>query len=288
MNFTKMQSAGNDFVVVDSEEIERDWFQTVIETCDRHYGIGADSLLVVMPSQMADFRMRIFDADGSEAEACGNGIRCLAKYVFDRRLVSHETEEVLIETIAGIRKLKLYVKNKELIKIQANMGKPEFRAEQIPVSIEHQERNVVDIKKMIIYATCINNLNLTLNIFSMGNPHAVYFTQDPISEFPLLLIGPKVEHLEIFPNRVNFEVARMISRQEIEARVWERGVGETMACGSGACAIAVAAQLHNYIDDRVNIKLPGGVLELEITETGEVLLSGPAETVFTGVWINKR
>ena len=288
MYFTKMQSAGNDYVVVDSSDVNRDWVQTAIEMCDRHFGIGADSLLVVMPSEKAGFRMRIFDADGFEAEACGNGIRCLAKYVFDRGLVSPGAEEILVETIAAIRKVKLYVQEKELIKIQANMGKPEFRAEQIPVALKHRDGSAVDIKSMISYATNINGLDLTLNILSMGNPHAVYFVQDQVSEFPLSLIGPKVEHLDIFPNRVNFEVARIMSRHEIEARVWERGVGETLACGSGACAIAVAARLHGYIDDKLDIKLPGGVLELEITETGEVFLSGPAEMVFTGKLIDKR
>lgn len=287
MNFIKMQSAGNDFVLVESGAINRDWSRIAVAMCDRHFGIGGDGLLVLLPSEKSDFRMRIFDADGFEAEACGNGIRCLAKYVFDRGQVSPGTEQILVETIAGIRRIKLYLKEKELINIQANMGKPEFRAEQIPVIIKSGEGGVVDIKSMINYATTVNGLDLILNILSMGNPHAVYFVQNPVSEFPLSRVGPIIENLGIFPNRVNFEVARIISRREIEARVWERGVGETLACGSGACAVAVAARLHGYIDNKVDIKLPGGVLQIERNGTGEVLLSGPAEKVFEGEWTDE-
>jgi len=287
MNFTKMQSAGNDFVLVESGAINRDWSRIAVAMCDRHFGVGADSLLVLLPSEKADFRMRIFNADGFEAEACGNGIGCLAKYVFGRGLVSPGTERILVETTAGIRRIKLYLKEKELINIQANMGKPEFRAEQIPVIIKSGEGGVVDIKSMINYSTTVNGLDMTLNILSMGNPHAVYFVQNPVSEFPLSGMGPIIEHMDIFPNRVNFEVARIISRREIEARVWERGVGETLACGSGACAIAVAAHLHGYIDNKVDIKLPGGVLQIERNGAGDVLLSGPAEKVFEGEWTDE-
>jgi len=164
------------------------------------------------------------------------------------------------------------------------MGEPKFGADDIPVAIKQSEGNIVDIKSMLSYPVSVDGTDLLLNPVSMGNPHAVYFWLHPVDDFPLSQLGPKVEHLAIFPNRVNFEVARVMSRQQIQARVWERGVGETLACGSGACAIAAAAQMHGYIDNKVDIKLPGGVLQVEWNGTGELLLSGPAEIVFSGEW----
>jgi len=285
MNFTKMQGAGNDFVIVETSDMKRDWSPLAIAMCDRHFGIGADGLILIMPSDKADFMMRIFDADGSEAEACGNGIRCLAKYVFDRGLISPETDGIQVETIAGIREIRLDKKGGKIIKIQAGMGRPEFGAGDIPVAIEKEERGVVYIKSMIGYPVSVDGKDLLLNCVSMGNPHAIYFSTQPVSNFPLSQIGPKVEYLTIFPNRVNFEVARVLSRQQIEVRVWERGVGETLACGSGACAVAVAAQLYGYTGRTVDIKLPGGILQVEWDGSGETLLSGPAEEVFHGEWL---
>ncbi len=284
MNFTKLQGVGNDFILVETSDMQRDWSQLAVAVCDRHLGVGADGLLVLLPSDVAQFKMRIFDADGSEAEACGNGIRCMAKYAFENGLIDNEADQMLVETVAGIRTIKPYKTEGKLTEIQASMGKPKFRANDIPVIIRESEGNVVDIKSMLGYPVTVDRTDLLLNLVSMGNPHAVYFWQYPVTDFPLSELGPKVEHLAIFPNRVNFEVARIISRQQIEARVWERGVGETLACGSGACAITVAAQLYGYIDNKVNIKLPGGILGVEWDGVGEVFLSGPAEIVFTGEW----
>ena len=284
MNFTKMQGAGNDFILVETDDMQRNWSAVARAICDRHFGIGGDGLLLVLPSDNADFQMRIFDSDGSEAEACGNGIRCLAKYAYEEGLIDTGIDQILVETIAGIRKIKLYKKGDKLISIRASMGKPEFSAYDIPVVIKGNEDSIVNIKSMLSYPVTIDGTDLTLNLVAMGNPHAVYFWQHPVSDFPLSQLGPKVEHLEIFPNRVNFEVARVISRTQLEVRVWERGVGETLACGSGACAVAVAAQLHGYIDNNVDIKLPGGTLQLEWNGTGEVIMNGPAEKVFSGEW----
>ena len=283
MKFTKLQGAGNDFVLLEGNEAQRDWSQLAIAMCDRHFGVGADGLLLLLPSKVARFQMRIFDPDGTEAEACGNGLRCLAKYVLEKGLISAEADQVLIETAAGIRKVRLHQEGGKLITIQANMGKPEFHPNAIPVVIEQGE-DLVDIKSMLGYPVTIDDTKLLLNLVSMGNPHAVYFWQRPVSDFPLSRLGPKVERLAIFPNRVNFEVARVLSRNEIEARVWERGAGETLACGSGACAIAVAAQLYGYIENKVDIKLGGGTLGVEWDGAGEVFLSGPAEIVFSGEW----
>ncbi len=284
MNFTKMQGAGNDFVLIETQDKHRDWSKLAITLCDRHFGIGADTLLLLMPSDVAHFKMRIFDADGSEAETCGNGTRCLAKYIFGKGLINKGVDQISIETLGGIRTVKFEEEKGKLIKIQADMGKPKFQAEYIPVVIKKGEDNVVDIKSMLSCSTVVERMKLTLNLISMGNPHAVYFWQHPVSDFPLSELGPKVEHLAIFPNRTNFEVARILSRQQIEARVWERGVGETLACGSGACAITVAALLLGYIGHEVNVKLPGGVLKVEWDGTGGVMLGGPAEIVFKGEW----
>ncbi len=284
MNFTKMQGAGNDFILVETDDIQRDWSQVAIAMCDRHFGAGADGLLLLMPSDIADFRMRILNADGSESNTCGNGLRCLAMYATHKGLISGGAGEILVETMAGVREIKLYKRGDKLIKILAGMGKPQFESKDIPVAIKKGEANVVDIKSMLSYPVTVDGTDLLLNLVSTGNPHAVYFSQHSVTDFPLSQIGPKVEQHKIFPDGANFEVARIISRQQIEARVWERGVGETLACGSGACAITVAAQLHGYIENKVDIKLPGGVLEVEWDGVGEVFLSGPAETVFTGEW----
>jgi len=284
MNFTKVQGVGNDFILVEASEVNLDWSQMAVAMCDRHFGIGADGLLVLLPSHFADFQMHIFNPDGSEAEACGNGLRCLAKYVIDMGLANTRAQEILVETVAGIRKARIYRARGKLTKIQVGMGEPKFGAKDIPVVIEPKEGNLVDIKSMLSHHVPIGGRELLLNFVSMGNPHAIYFWQYPVSNFPLSQLGPEVEQHKMFLNRVNFEVARVMSRRQIEARVWERGVGETLACGSGACAVAVAAQLLGYIDNKVDIKLPGGILEVEWDKLGEVLLGGPAEIVFTGEW----
>lgn len=284
MNFTKMQGAGNDFILIEAGNISRDWSKTAIAICDRHFGVGADGLVLVLSSNKADFRMREFNPDGSEAEACGNGLRCLAKYVRYKGLIRAETQEISVETLAGVRKVKFVRAGSKTATIQVGMGKPKFKAEEIPVVIEPSKPNLLDIKTILTYPVTVDRQRLLLDFVSMGNPHAIYFWQQPVSDFPLERLGSKVEHHKIFPKRINFEVARVINRHEIEARVWERGVGETLACGSGACAIAVAAQLHGYIDKKVDIKLPGGTLNVQWDGAGEVFLSGPAEVVFNGEW----
>ncbi|MEE8414048.1 MAG: diaminopimelate epimerase [Dehalococcoidales bacterium] len=284
MKFTKMQGAGNDFVLVETEDVRQDWAQMAVTICDRHFGIGADGLLLLMPSDKADCKMRVFDSDSTEAEACGNGLRCLVKYFADEKLTGFGTGEISVETIAGIRKARIYEIAGKDTKIQTGMGEPEFEDKDIPVVIGRNELERVDIKSMITCSVTLDAKKLTLNLVSMGNPHAVYFTESPVSDFPLSRIGPQVENLAMFPGRVNFEVTRVLDRQHIEARTWERGVGETLACGSGACAITVAARLLGYIDDKVDVKLLGGTLQVEWNGAGEVLLSGPAETVFCGEW----
>jgi diaminopimelate epimerase len=251
--------------------------------CDRHFSVGADGLLLLLPSDVADFKMRVFDADGSEPEACGNGLRCLVRYVLHKGLIDSKTQEVSVETIVGVRKARLNREEGKVTAIQFSMGKPQFKAEDIPVALG-QGRSLVDITPIMDYPVTIDNQKLLLSFVSMGNPHAVCFQEQPVADFPLSQIGPKVENNRIFPNRVNFEVARVLDRKRIEARVWERGVGETLACGSGACAIAVLARLRDYIDSKIEVRLPGGTLGVEWNGAGEVFLSGPAEIVFSGEW----
>jgi diaminopimelate epimerase len=284
MDFTKLQGAANDFVLIEAEGIQRDWSKLALAICERHLGVGADSLLLVLPSDKADFLMRTFDADGSEAETCGNGIRCLARYTLEKGRVSPERSEIMVETAAGISRIKPEIKDGRVYKFQANMGKPRFKAGEIPIAPDKAVGDIVDITGMLSCKTTVNNMELTLNLVSMGNPHAVHFIEYSVFDFPLSGIGPLVENLPLFPRRVNFEIARVTGKDSLEARVWERGTGETMACGSGACAVAVASKILGYTGRSVDIKLPGGILNAEWSSDGEVILGGPAEIVFEGTW----
>ncbi len=283
MDFTKMQGAANDFVMVDARNIKRDWSKLAIAVCNRHLGIGCDSLIILQNSDKADFGMRTFDGDGSEAETCGNGIRCLARYVLEKGLVSPDTEEMTIETIATVNRVKLERKDGRVVKFWANMGKPRLAAAQIPATLK-PGKDVAEVNGMLSYKVKVAGVDLALNLVSMGNPHAVHFSRERVADFAMSTIGPLVENLPVFPNRVNFEVARVLNRKQIEARVWERGVGETLACGSGACAITVASKSLGYTESKVDIKLRGGVLNAEWNGNGEVVLGGPAEKVFEGQW----
>lgn len=283
MDFTKMQGAGNDFIVIETGDANRDWSQLAMAMCDRHFGIGGDGLLLVLRSNVADFRMRVFNQDGSEADACGNGLRCLVKYVLEKGLFKAGAGQMLIEIMSGISKVNLNQIGDQATEIQVSLGKPKLGAEDIPVAIE-QSSAIANVKPILDYPVTVDSIELLLNPIGVGNPHAVYFSPLPVADFPLSRLGPKVEHHKIFPKKVNFEVARIIDRKRIEVRVWERGVGETLACGSGACAVVVAAHLHGYVDNEVDIILPGGTLGIEWDGAGEVFLNGPAEIVFTGEW----
>ncbi|MFC1925202.1 diaminopimelate epimerase [Chloroflexota bacterium] len=274
MEFTKLQATGNDFIMIDARRLEQDWATLARAMCCRRFGIGSDGIILLLKSEVADFRMRMFNPDGSEAEVCGNGLRCFARYVMDRDLA--DTQELTIETIAGIRKVESSAHNR----FQVDMGPPRLKAEEIPVSIKD-----IDIIPILNYPLQIEGRVFPLSFVSIGNPHAVYFTEKSVSEFPLLELGPVIEHHPIFPQRVNFEVAEVISRGEIRARVWERGAGETLSCGSGACAVAIAARLNNLVDSPVDIILPGGMLSITWDGQGEVWLSGKAEIVFQGKWL---
>jgi diaminopimelate epimerase len=276
VEFTKLQGAGNDFVLVDAREMNRDWAALAARICDRHFGVGADGLLLVLPSGVADLRLRVFNADGSEAEACGNGLRCFVRYARDRGLV--RADEFSVETMAGTRTVRV----RDGRRIQVAMGRPELNPSAIPVALEGLGEP--DAGPVLAHPIEVDGTRLSIGCVSMGNPHAVCFLSAPVADFPMAEIGPRVERHRAFPNRVNFEVANVISRGEIRARVWERGTGETFACGSGACAITVIAILKGLSDSAVDVHLPGGVLSIEWDGAGDVLLSGPAEAVFSGTW----
>ena len=273
MKFVKMQATGNDFILIEAGK-NRDWSSLAKAMCQRHFGIGADGLIILLTSTVADLGMRFFNPDGSEAEACGNGLRCLSRYAIDIGLV--DTREIAVETLGGVRKVRPY---RDLI--QVDMGKPEFKADEIPMLIEEKLDIIMD------YPIIVQGKKLLLTCLSMGNPHAVCFLDEPVASFPLFKLGPEVENHPLFPNRVNFEVANVGGRKslsKLRARVWERGVGETLSCGTGACAVAVAARLHDRVAGDVDIILPGGVLTVTWEGVGEVMLRGPAELAFQGEW----
>ena len=268
MKFAKMQATGNDFVLVEADT-ERDWPHVARSVCDRHFGIGADGLILVTSSEAADLHMRFFNPDGSEAEACGNGLRCLTRYAIDRGYA----RELTVETQGGVRKVEARGNL-----VQVDMGTPVFKAKEIPMLVDDKLDIILD------YPIIVAGRKLQLTCLSMGNPHAVCLLDEPVAGFPLSELGPRVENHPIFPQRVNFEVANISDRKKIVAKVWERGAGETLSCGSGACAIAVAARLHHRVDSHVDVILPGGTLTVDWDGVDNVMLSGPAELVFWGEW----
>ena len=285
MKFTKLQATGNDFILIDARNTEQDWPTLARDICHRYFGVGADGLILVTASNTASSKMRLFNSDGSEAEVSGNGLRCFAKYVIDRKIATGPS--LTVETMAGIRTIQASISQGKVSYAKVNMGIPRFRTEDIPVLIDkcQNSRGEVDIIPVTDYPLTIGKEKLNLSFVSMGNPHAVTFLSLTVADFPLSEIGPQVENHPMFPQRVNFEIARVISRNKIESRVWERGAGETLSCGSGACAIAAIAKLKGYTDDKVDIMLPGGDLTLTWDGVGEIYLSGPVEEVFTGEWL---
>ena len=285
MRFSKLEATGNDFILVDASTKVAEWAKLARVMCDRHFGVGADGLMLVQDSASADLKMRLFNADGSEAEVSGNGLRCFAKYAIEKGLAGDMVSgadpgnlSLSIETLSGARKVTAYTSGGSVSRVDVNMGPPRFRPEEIPIEVK------VDMVPILNYPLVIDRRELSLCLVSMGNPHAVNFISQPVADFPLAEIGPKVELHTMFPQRTNFEAARVLGRMKIEARVWERGVGETLACGSGASAIAVAARLLEYVDNSVDIILAGGPLTVSWDGIGEVSLSGPVTEVFAGDW----
>ncbi len=278
MKFAKYHGAGNDFILVDGNGPQRDWSAVALAICDRNLGAGADGLIIALPTvNDAHARMRLFNSDGSEAEMSGNGVRCFAKYVVEQGLAHPAGDDLRVDTGAGAIVVKLQRRGAEVIGSTVDMGSPRFRPDEIPVAVEHPAP-VLDLPVRV------DGRDYAVSCVSMGNPHAVHFVQSTVADFPLREIGPKIEHHALFPARVNFEVAQVIDRSHIVSRTWERGVGETQACGTGASAIMVSARLHGWVDDLVEVNEPGGVLTLRWNGSGSVFLTGPAAFVYDGDW----
>lgn len=277
LKFTKMHGAGNDYVYVDARQEGRDWPALAVSMSDRHTGVGSDGIILAEPAETADLRMRMYNADGSEGEMCGNGIRCLVKFAIDSGMVDNAASSVDVETLSGVRKVSPRWDGNEMVGARVGMGEPGLHPDEIPAIAP-------GLEIVIDYPLQVNGYDLNISCVSMGNPHAVAFMEDPVDEFPLHEVGPVVEHHAMFPRRVNFEIVNLLDRAHVKARVWERGSGLTMACGSGASALAVAARLHGYVDDEVSVSLPGGELTISWAGEGEVFLEGPVQEVFRGEW----
>ena len=276
MKFTKMQGIGNDYVYVNclQETIENP-SELAKKISDRHYGVGSDGLIMINPSDKADFEMEMYNADGSRGEMCGNGIRCVAKYVYDYGLT--DKTSISVETLAGIKYLDLTVEDGKVVLVKVDMGKPMLRPEEVPVVSEKEE--VID------EPITLDGQEYRMTCVSMGNPHAVVFIDQDVKEFPLETVGVKFENHERFPKRVNTEFVNVLDRHTAQMRVWERGSGETLACGTGACAVAVACALNGLTEDEVTVKLLGGDLQIKWDrEKNTVYMTGPAEVVFDGEW----
>ncbi|MDF2658518.1 MAG: diaminopimelate epimerase [Paenibacillus sp.] len=277
MNFTKMHGLGNDFIVIAGESrLPDNAASLAVSCCNRFFGIGADGLVFVLPSDRADFMMRIMNSDGSEAEQCGNAIRCVAKYVYDNGLT--DKTELAIETIgAGVQPVRLQVQDGKAVSVTVDMGIPVLNGLSVPTTVDRNP--VVD------YPVEIDGVTFRFTAVSMGNPHCVVYVDDAAG-FDLYRWGPKLEQHPLFPKRVNVEFATVRSREHIDMRVWERGAGPTLACGTGACATLVASVLKGVSGRRAVVSLKGGDLEIEwAEEDGRVYMTGPAVTVYRGTLV---
>ena len=278
MRFTKMQGCGNDYVYVDlfRENLTGDVSKLAVQVADRHFGVGGDGLILICPSERADAKMRMFNADGSESEMCGNGLRCVAKYVYDHGIA--RKERLNIETGRGILTVDLEVQGGKAKRVRVDMGEPILEAEKIPTLLKGNP----PIEQTVWYTPEPGD-TLAVTCVSMGNPHAVAFVDD-LTQKLVHTVGPLVETHEVFPRRVNVEFVKVNSRTDAHMRVWERGSGETLACGTGACAVAVAGVLTDRFDRRVTIRLLGGDLDIEWGPDNHVYKTGPAVEVFSGDW----
>lgn len=290
MKFTKMHGIGNDYVYVNCfEETVSDPGKVAKLVSDRHFGIGSDGLVLIKPSKQADFEMAMYNADGSRGEMCGNAIRCVAKYVYDHKMT--DRERISIETLAGIKYAELHIANGRVESVRVNMGKPRLEPDQIPVLYEgdahlaESSPNGHPAGKLHRVVDCpisAGGTEYRMTCVSMGNPHCVVYTSD-VDGISLTEIGPLFECHAYFPNRVNTEFVKVLDKHTIQMRVWERGSGETLACGTGACAAAVASVLNGYTGREVTVRLLGGALKIEWEkDTGIVYMTGPATHVFDG------
>jgi len=269
-----MQGIGNDYVYVNCFEEEiKNPSELSIAISDRHFGIGSDGLIMIMPSPVADAGMRIFNADGSEAQMCGNGIRCVAKYLYEYGI--KKSDQMTIETGAGLKTIELAISNDRVAQVKVAMGTPELLRNDIPMLGDNIQviNEPLQVNDTVLYVTCV----------SMGNPHCITFVDD-VDSIDLSVIGKAIENHKLFPERINAHFVQQISADKVKMRTWERGSGETLACGTGAVATGVACVLNNLTERVINTQLPGGELTVEWTDNNKTFMTGPAEIVFTGQW----
>lgn len=276
LRFTKMHGLGNDYVYIDAHDQPIEGYKLAMLAAlvsDRHFGVGSDGLILIMPSDVADFGMRIFNPDGSESGMCGNGIRALAKYVYEHGRT--DKTELTIETGAGIMRPRLTVEEGRVVSVTVDMGEPRLARRDIPMVGEPADEPVIDepleVGGQMVRVTCV----------SMGNPHCVQFVES-VDEAPVLTVGPAIEHHPAFPERTNVEFVQVLDRHRVRMRVWERGAGETLACGTGASATGVACALNGRTERAITVELLGGTLAIEWAEDNHVFMTGPAEEVFSG------
>jgi diaminopimelate epimerase len=289
MKFTKMQGCGNDYVYINgfTEKIDQEKKPELVrKLSDRHFGVGSDGVIFINPAKEADFEMEMYNADGTRSEMCGNGIRCVAKFVYDKGLT--EKTQISIVSAGQVKYLDLTVENGEVSKVRVNMGSPILAPEQIPVDLSKAAGNAKsaednsNAKRAVNVPLLLNGQEYRMTCVSMGNPHAVIFTQG-VAELHLEKMGPDFEHHACFPRRTNTEFVEILDRKNVFMRVWERGTGETLACGTGCCATAVACVLNGLTDECVTVKLLGGELLIEWDRDRNVVyMTGPAVTVFEG------
>ena len=278
MRFVKLHGAGNDYIYVDARERDMDWPDLARRVSDRHFGIGADGLILLRESESADARMQMFNADGSEGMMCGNGIRCFVRFGLDSFALDDARSSFDIETASGVLNVRPIREGGVMTRASVSMGEPELRPSRVPVAAPD------DMERVLNYPLAVDGSDILISCVSMGNPHAVAFLDDPVDDYELTRIGPMVENHPFFPDRVNYEIVNVLSRDRMKVRVWERGSGITLACGTGACATVVAARLNGLVDDDVTVELPGGDLRVSWPGEGEVVMEGPVARVFEGHW----
>ena len=278
MNFTKMEGLGNDFIMLNGlkENIPQNLAEFSKKYCDRHFGIGADGVIIIWQSDIADIKMQIINSDGSEAEMCGNGIRCFAKYLYDKKII--EKKKITVETLAGIIIPEIITdENNQVMAVEVDMGEPVLKGELIPTVFKQEQvvSQPIKIKEREFFITAV----------SMGNPHCVIFTDD-LSDENLHKWGPLIERSEYFPKKTNVEFVKILSETEAQMRVWERGAAVTLACGTGACAVLTAGILNKKLAKEITLHLDGGDLFMSMHDDGHAFMRGPAKTVFEG-WIDE-
>ena len=280
VEFTKLHGAGNDYIAIDGRGIDRDWGALSKAMSALAFGVGSDGIVLVQNSDIAQIRMRVYNPDGSEAEMSGNGIRLFSKFVVDRKFVLPENNALTVETGGGVRVVWPTMQDDKMVAAKVAMGEPTFIPAEIPVELAA----IGDLEILKDFPIRAGGYDLKITCLAVGNPHAVVVMKDPVEDFPLTEVGPHVEHHELFPNRINFEIVNVINRSKIRTRIFERGAGETMSSGTGSTAAASVARAHGLVDNTVDVIVDGGILRISWDETGQAYLEGPAVEVFSGVW----